>query len=63
MTLAANFPVPIIGCGRFLDLTLRRNGDMLDLGVMSDASRLPDVQAIADRFVAGRGLYERLVPA
>lgn len=58
MTLAANYPVPIIGSGRFLNITSRRSGNMLDMGVMSDASRLPDAQAIADRLVAALALYE-----
>jgi len=62
MTLAANYPVPIIGSGRFLNVTSRRSGDMLDMGVMSDASRLPDAQAIADRVVAALALYESLAP-
>lgn len=60
MTLAANYPVPIIGSGRFLNITSRRNGAMLDMGVMSDASRLPDAQAIADRVMAALDLYDTL---
>lgn len=60
MTLAANYPVPIIGSGRFLNITSRRSGDMLDMSVMSDASRLPDAQAIADRLAAALALYESL---
>lgn len=60
LTLAANYPVPIIGSGRFLNVTSRRSGAMLDMGVMSDASRLPDAQAIADRLVAALALYESL---
>ncbi|MDB5714600.1 MAG: hypothetical protein JWO15_1997 [Sphingomonadales bacterium] len=61
MTATANYPVPIIGSGRFLNITSRRNGAMLDMGVMSDASRLPDAQAIADRVAAALILYESLV--
>lgn len=60
MTISANYPVPIIGSGRFLNITSRRNGPMLDLGVMSDASRLPDAQAIAERVDAALLLYERI---
>ncbi|AYJ85093.1 DUF1298 domain-containing protein (plasmid) [Sphingomonas paeninsulae] len=60
MTLSANYPVPIIGSGRFLNITSRRNGAMLDMGIMSDASRLPDAQAIADRVTAALILYETL---
>jgi WS/DGAT/MGAT family acyltransferase len=58
MATTANYPVPIIGSGRFLNITSRRNGAMLDLGVMSDASRLPNAQAIAERLAAALLLYE-----
>jgi diacylglycerol O-acyltransferase len=52
----ANFPVPIIGSGRFLNITSRRNAEWLDMGVMADPTRIPDVgrvpllleQALAD---------------
>ncbi|MET0370380.1 MAG: wax ester/triacylglycerol synthase domain-containing protein [Sphingobium sp.] len=60
MATQANYPVPIIGSGRFLNITSRRNGPILDIGVMNDASRLPDAQAIADRIAAALELYEVL---
>jgi len=37
-----NFPVPIIGSGRFFNITSRRSGDNLDMGVMADAEKIPD---------------------
>jgi hypothetical protein len=57
----ANHPVPIIGSGRFLNVTSRRNADMLDMGIMADPTRVPDVaevpvlleQALAEYEVAG----------
>ncbi|MDO7842294.1 wax ester/triacylglycerol synthase domain-containing protein [Sphingomonas immobilis] len=60
LTLAANYPVPIIGSGRFLNITSRRSGAMLDMGVMSDASRLPDARPIGARVAAALDLYEGL---
>jgi len=46
--LAANYPVPIVGPGRFLNITSRRNADALDMGVMVDAAKVLD----ADDFLA-----------
>jgi diacylglycerol O-acyltransferase len=43
---AANYPVPIIGAGRFLNITSRRNADMLDMGIMVDPTRIRDVEKI-----------------
>lgn len=45
-----NFPVPIIGSGRFLNITSRRSGDNLDMGVIADASKIPDAGRIAALF-------------
>tara|TARA_R110002124_G_scaffold138073_3_gene301378 strand:- start:1729 stop:3093 length:1365 start_codon:yes stop_codon:yes gene_type:complete len=47
-----NFPVPIIGSGRFLNITSRRSGDNLDMGVMADAEKIVDVDRIATLFAA-----------
>lgn len=47
-----NYPVPIIGSGRFLNITSRRSGDNLDMGVIADPATITDVQHIADGFVA-----------
>jgi hypothetical protein len=44
----SNYPTPVLGSGRFLNITLRRNVAMLDLGIMADATKVPDL----DRFVA-----------
>ena len=42
----ANYPTPILGNGRFLNVTMRRNADMLDLGIMCDAAKVPDASRI-----------------
>jgi len=46
--LAANYPVPIVGPARFLNITSRRNADALDMGVMVDGEKIRD----ADAFLA-----------
>ncbi|MEZ5707961.1 MAG: WS/DGAT domain-containing protein [Blastomonas sp.] len=46
--LTGNYPLPIIGPGLFLNITLRRNADNLDLGVMTDAARMSDVDGFVD---------------
>ncbi|MET0182645.1 MAG: wax ester/triacylglycerol synthase domain-containing protein [Caulobacterales bacterium] len=45
--LAANYPVPIVGPSRFLNITSRRNADALDMGVMTDAAKIKDADAFA----------------
>jgi diacylglycerol O-acyltransferase / wax synthase len=47
----SNHPVPILGFGRFLNITSRRNGPHLDLGVMVDPVRIADAGRMA-RYVA-----------
>jgi len=47
-----NYPVPIIGSGRFLNITSRRSGDNLDMGVIADAGKVVDVGRIATLFTA-----------
>lgn len=42
----ANYPVPIIGSGRFLNITSRRNAGRLDIAIMADAEKIAHV----DRF-------------
>ena len=53
-----NFPVPIIGSGRFLNVTSRRSGDNLDMGVIADAEKIPDAEPIARGFAAAFAFYE-----
>jgi len=55
-----NFPVPIIGSGRFLNITSRRSGENLDMGVIADAAKIPDAAPIARRFAAAFADYEQM---
>ncbi|MCK9544024.1 MAG: WS/DGAT domain-containing protein [Novosphingobium sp.] len=58
----ANFPVPILGSGRFLNVTSRRNADMLDMGVMADPTRIPDVSRLPVLLERALAEYEALCP-
>lgn len=55
-----NFPVPIIGSGRFLNLTSRRSGANLDMGLIVDAEKIADASQIARYFLAATEEYERI---
>ncbi|MGN6690142.1 MAG: wax ester/triacylglycerol synthase domain-containing protein [Sphingopyxis sp.] len=55
-----NYPVPIIGSGRFLNITSRRSGDNLDMGVIADAEKIADVGRIAALFTAALDELEAL---
>jgi diacylglycerol O-acyltransferase len=44
--LLANHPAPILGSGRFLNITLRRYRDHLDLGLMTDPEQIADVDKL-----------------
>lgn len=55
-----NYPVPIIGSGRFLNITSRRSGDNLDMGVIADAAKIADVGRIASLFTAALDELESL---
>ena len=54
------YPVPIIGSGRFLNITSRRSGDNLDMGVIADAEKVTDVGRIAALFTAALDELEDL---
>ncbi len=55
-----NFPVPIIGSGRFLNLTSRRSGANLDMGLIVDAEKIADASQIARYFLVATEEYERI---
>jgi diacylglycerol O-acyltransferase len=55
-----NYPVPILGSGRFLNITSRRTGGNLDMGVMVDPTKIADAEAIARYVEDAAGEYERL---
>ncbi|PKP99162.1 MAG: hypothetical protein CVT74_08735 [Alphaproteobacteria bacterium HGW-Alphaproteobacteria-13] len=56
-----NYPVPIIGSGRFLNITSRRSGDNLDMGVIADAGKIADPGRIAALFVAALDELEAII--
>lgn len=55
-----NYPVPIIGSGRFLNITSRRSGDNLDMGVIADAEKVADVGRVAALFTAALNELESI---
>ncbi|HMO76650.1 MAG TPA: wax ester/triacylglycerol synthase family O-acyltransferase [Sphingopyxis sp.] len=55
-----NYPVPIIGSGRFLNITSRRSGDNLDMGLIVDAEKIADAGRIAALFTAALDELEGL---
>ncbi|MFC4295851.1 wax ester/triacylglycerol synthase domain-containing protein [Novosphingobium tardum] len=55
-----NFPVPIIGSGRFANITSRRSGANLDMGVITDAAKIAEARAIARGFEEGFAQYAAL---
>jgi diacylglycerol O-acyltransferase len=56
----ANYPVPLLGSGRFLNVTSRRNGPMLDMGIMADPLKIPDPGRVARYLSDALAEYERL---
>jgi hypothetical protein len=56
----ANYPVPILGNGRFLNITSRRNGDMLDMGVMADPTKITDIGRIVAHVIEALEEYAAL---
>lgn len=60
MRQRANYPAPILGSGRFLNITSRRGGDNLDLGVMADPTRIADIDRIVACFLEALETYEQI---
>ena len=58
--VTGNFPVPILGSGRFLNVTSRRNADRLDMGIMTDAEKIPDATRIARAMAAAVEEYRHV---
>ena len=49
-----------LGSGRFLNVTSRRNGERLDMGIMADAAKIPDVGRVAALLARALETYEAL---
>lgn len=58
-----NYPVPIIGSGRFLNITSRRSGENLDMGVIADPEKIADVARVATLFAGAAEDYFALAEA
>lgn len=56
----SNHPAPLLGSGRALNFTARRNAGAFDIGVMADPAKIPDVDGVADRFRRAFALYRAL---
>lgn len=56
----SNHPTPLLGNGRALNLTARRNADAFDVGVMCDPAKIADVERIAERFRRAFALFTAL---
>jgi diacylglycerol O-acyltransferase len=56
----SNHPTPLIGRGRFANITSRRNGDALDMGIMVDPDKIADVDLLARFFLAAVDEHEAL---
>jgi diacylglycerol O-acyltransferase len=57
MPVLSNHPTPLLGSGRPLNFTARRNADSFDVGVMADAEKIADVEHIADLFADAFARY------
>jgi diacylglycerol O-acyltransferase len=56
----SNHPTALLGSGRVVNFTARRNGDAFDIGLMSDPTKVPDVEHLADLFRAALAEYRAL---
>lgn len=56
----SNHPTPMLGSGRPINFTSRRNADALDIGLMVDGEKIKNVEHIADLFRNAADIYERL---
>jgi diacylglycerol O-acyltransferase len=56
----SNHPAPLLGSGRALNFTARRNADSFDIGLMADPAKIPDVERIAAGFLRAFRLYTSL---
>jgi hypothetical protein len=61
MPQISNHPTPLLGSGRALNFTARRNAGSFDVGVMADPTKIPDVEAVATLFTNAFDEYADLV--
>ncbi len=61
--MVGNYPTPIVGSGRFLNVTMRRYCDGLDMGIMTDAEKVADARLIRRHIESALEQLEQLVAA
>lgn len=54
----ANYPTPVLGSGRFLNITSRRNGENLDMGIMADPTKIANVARVKQLMRDALATYE-----
>lgn len=59
----SNHPTPLLGSGRPLNFTARRNADAFDIGLMADPEKIPDIERIATLFRQSFERYASLSPS
>lgn len=59
--MLANYPTPIVGAGRFLNITMRRYCQRLDLGIMTDAQKVQDARVVRSHVTDALSQLEQLV--
>jgi diacylglycerol O-acyltransferase len=59
----SNHPTPLLGTGRALNFTARRNADSFDVGLMTDPTKIPDAEQIASLFRDAFNLYANIASA
>lgn len=57
----SNYPTPLLGSGRFLNITSRRNGDVLDLGIMADPEKIADIDRLVSLLHVSFNEYAALI--
>ncbi|MDB5444781.1 MAG: hypothetical protein JWQ97_98 [Phenylobacterium sp.] len=63
LRVLGNYPAPLLGSGgRFFNITSRRNGEMLDMGLMADPTKIADVDRMRRYVVEALEEYEALKP-
>lgn len=53
----SNHPAPLLGSGRALNFTARRNAGSFDVGIMADPTKIPDVEQVAERLRRAFAMY------
>ncbi len=60
MSQISNHPTPLLGNGRALNFTARRNGTAFDVGVMADPDKVADIEGVIALFVEAYAEYRNV---